>query len=155
MKTSNVYRVVMAGLMATVVAGAAAIGQTPPKEQVVETKAAKGRGGEDAKYSDKTLNSMDAKARPAPPQKGGEKARGATVTCDVHFDNRTKWRIKVWTDRDYEGVVGPYGDLYTWAVAGPTELFGRADFTDGSVLTWGPVVVKCPPGGSYTWRLGN
>lgn len=103
--------------------------------------------------SDKPVNPKGGTNRVAPPNKGGEKSRG--IICDVHVDNRTNLYIYVWVDGNPEGMMGPFGDLYTWAVAGPTRLYARADFDDGSRMTWGPQIVQCPTGGIYTWRLSR
>src|SRR5581483_10443310 len=62
-----------------------------------------------------------------------EKRAGA-FTCDVHVDNRTPWVIhRVYIDRVYQGRVGRMGDLTVYdVIAGGTELYAEADFTDGA-----------------------
>ena len=91
-------------------------------------------------------------AVPAHKQAAGAASKGAN-TCLVRFDNRTNLYIDTYTDGNSTGRMGPWGDIYTYAIAGPTRLYGRAEFTDGSVTTWGPTMVDCPAGGSYHWRL--
>ena len=89
---------------------------------------------------------------PAHKQAAGAASKGA-ATCLVRFDNRTDLYIATYTDGNSTGMLGPWGDVYAYAIAGPTRLYARADFTDGSVTTWGPTMVDCPAGGSYHWRL--
>lgn len=91
-------------------------------------------------------------AVPAHKQAAGAASKGA-ATCLVRFDNRTDLYIATYTDGNSTGTLGPWGDVYAYAVAGPTRLYARADFTDGSVTTWGPTMVDCPAGGTYHWRL--
>ena len=90
---------------------------------------------------------------PAPPSKGGPSKFGTSKLCRVMVDNHTQWKIQVYIDGDYEGLVGPYGELYTVATPGSTKFYGRADFTDGSVITWGPTIYQLAPGGTFTWKL--
>lgn len=92
-------------------------------------------------------------AVPAHKQAAGAASKQASATCLVRFDNRTALYIATHLDGNSAGTLGPWGDVYAYAIAGPTRLYGRAGFTDGSVTTWGPVIVDCPAGGSYHWRL--
>lgn len=89
---------------------------------------------------------------PAHKQAAGAASKGA-ATCLVRFDNRTNLYIATYTDGNSTGTVGPWGDVYAYAIAGATRLYARAEYTDGSVTTWGPTMVDCPAGGSYHWRL--
>lgn len=99
-------------------------------------------------------NSMSAAGEAAPSQKApaGTATRGAS-SCQVHFDNRTRLYIATYADGTYRGELAPWGDVYTYVIAGPTRLYARAGFDDGSVSTWGPRMVDCPAGGSYQWQL--
>jgi len=82
-----------------------------------------------------------------PESKGGKSdARGAGRLCRVAFDNYTQWRIKVFVDGTYRGLVGPYGDGTTFTLPGPTRVYARADFDDGSYLYWGPKDYTCLSG---------
>lgn len=92
-------------------------------------------------------------AVPAHKQAAGAASKQATATCLVRFDNRTDLYIATHVDGNSAGTLGPWGDVYAYAIAGPTRLYARAEFTDGSVTTWGPTMVDCPAGGSYHWRL--
>ena len=54
-------------------------------------------------------------------------------------------------DGEYRGNVGPWGDGYGYVGCGETRLYARADFTDGTYSSWGPVVADVD--GTYTWRV--
>lgn len=99
-------------------------------------------------------NVRDAAALAAPASKAapGTASRGSS-DCQVHFDNRSTLYISTYADGTYRGSLGPWGDVYSYVIAGPTRLYARATFSDGSVTTWGPRMVDCPPGGSYQWLL--
>jgi hypothetical protein len=159
-KQHRVFLVLTLALGLFVAGGVALVaqGQKPQPQdatkQVLDTKSEVARGGADTNVKlDKRVNNLAKDARQAPPDKGGEKPRGAQGICRVHFDNRTPWWIHVFVDGNYEGLLPPWGDVQTYAVAGPTLLYGRADFDDGSRKTWGAVTVSCPAGGTFSWRL--
>lgn len=99
-------------------------------------------------------NSQSAAGESAPSQKAepGVATRGGS-SCQVRFDNRSRLYIATYADGSYRGELSPWGDVYTYVIAGPTRLYARAGFDDGSVSTWGPRMVDCPAGGSYTWQL--
>jgi hypothetical protein len=157
----RVFHIMTLALCLLVAGGVALVaqGQKPQAQGsnvvVEETRSEVARGGTDSNIKvTERVNAVGKDARQAPPAKGGEKPRGAAQgICDVHFDNRSPWWIHVYVDGEYEGVMPPWGDVYTYAIAGPTRLYGRAEFDDGSRRTWGPVTVRCPTGGSYSWRL--
>ncbi len=90
----------------------------------------------------------------APSQKAeaGTMSRGSS-NCQVHFDNRSSLFVATYADGTYRGELAPWGDVYTYVIAGSTRLYARAGFTDGSVSTWGPRMVECPAGGDYQWML--
>lgn len=155
-------KVVLFGLLtATLIfASIPSIGQTKDKNQgkkgpsKAEAKAEKSRGGgEDPNITTKEApNSPDAAEKnPAPPSKGGEKARGRAFAIG-HVDNRTPLHVKVYLDGTYRGTVPPWGDLRDVVEAGETRFYCRADYTDGTYSYWGPRVIYCPPGqeGTYT-----
>lgn len=99
-------------------------------------------------------NSRTGAAVAAPSQKApaGTATRGNS-SCAVHFDNRSTLYISTYADGTFRGSLSPWGDVYTYVIAGPTRLYARAAFDDGSVSTWGPRMVDCPAGGSYQWML--
>lgn len=126
---------------------------TPKAGKVVDAAAVKGRGA--ATAPDENIKTMRGANTPganmaAPAAKGGPATRGGDA-CIVHVDNRTSLYIDIYLDRDYRGSVGPWGDSYRYVGCGETRLYARADFTDGTDSTWGPVIADVD--GTYTWRL--
>lgn len=98
-----------------------------------------------------STNSPDQKVVP-PASKGGPAAKGPWGTCNVHIDNRTPFIVEVYVSGEYAGAVGPWGDLYPNVTPGIVELYARALFSDGSVLTFGPQDYRCS-GNDFRWRL--
>jgi hypothetical protein len=100
------------------------------------------------------VNVRGESKEPAPSQKAedGTLSRGSS-NCQVHFDNRSSLFVATYADGSYRGELAPWGDVYTYVIAGSTRLYARAGFTDGSVSTWGPRTIDCPAGGSYQWML--
>ena len=100
------------------------------------------------------VNVAEAAGEAPPLEKApaGTAARGAS-SCMVRFDNRSRLYISTYADGTYRGMLGPWGDIYTYVIAGPTRLYARADFTNSPSSTWGPTMVSCPSGGSFSWRL--
>lgn len=142
-------------LLALMVVGSAvAFVATPAYAQQAgagsETKSAKGRGtGPDENIKmGRAANKADANV-PAPASKGGDKTRGSGSI--VHVDNHTNWYIDVYMDGSYCSTVSPWGDSYCYVGSGSTRFYGKADFTDGSSLTWGPLVQSVD--GTFTWKL--
>jgi len=140
--------VALAGWM-TPVASSQAKGAAP---KAMEDKAHKSRGaGQDPNIKHKS-EANDPKAMvAAPASKGGAKTRGAT--CVLVIDNWTSWKVQFYADGDYEELIAPWGESrYTFS--GSHTLYARADFTDGSVLTWGPRTAACEGNGFvYPWKL--
>lgn len=100
------------------------------------------------------VNVRGERGEPAPEAKApaGTRSRGSSQ-CRVHFDNRSSIFIATYAEGSYRGELAPWGDVYTYVIAGQTRLYARAGYTDGSVSTWGPRVVDCPAGGDYQWML--
>ncbi|MBI4861052.1 MAG: hypothetical protein HY815_12470 [Candidatus Riflebacteria bacterium] len=122
------------------------------KETTVQDKAQVGRGGGADENIKSDSDKNDPKVqRPAPPDKGGEKTRG--LWAKLHVDNRTPWFVKIYTQKEYDGTIRPYGDGYIRYSPGRVTLYARADFTDGSVKTWGPRYVLMEAGEVTTWSL--
>jgi hypothetical protein len=109
------------------------------------------RGTEDTNIKTKQAPNDPAKDTPAPANKGGEKTRAAA--CIVNFDNYTPWFIEMYVDGNFAGIVGPWDDVNAIAGNGPTVLYARANFRDGSFKYWGPRSMNCVPGGFTTWEL--
>jgi hypothetical protein len=130
-------------------------GQRAQSGTTVETKGVVSRGAAAQDPNIKTPRSTNKAAqKPAPPNKGGSQptTRGVAV-CTVVVDNWTGYWIDIYVDSDYSGTVNPWGDGYTYAIAGGTRLYGKATLDNGSTITWGPRNVDCPPNGTYTWKL--
>ena len=117
-------------------------------DKEVEAKASKEAPAPGAIKSEPGPNDPAAKVA-APAAKGGPEAKGPY--CFALLDNYTQWYIDYFVDGMYQGTVPPYGELMGTALAGPTLLFGRARFVDGSELTWGPSRIQCD--GNYRWKL--
>lgn len=90
---------------------------------------------------------------PAPPKKGGSNTRGGAYPCQISFNNTTPWFIDLYVNNDFVGTIAPYGDAVVPATAGGFRLFGRSEFQDRSVSTWGPQAVSLRPGDTYRWTL--
>lgn len=86
---------------------------------------------------------------PGPAEKTKEKTRQAL--CAVMFDNYTGLWIQTYVDGRYAGTMRPWGELHTYAVAGPTVLYARAVYNDGTFDYWGPRNVSCSS--RFRWRL--
>jgi len=125
------------------------------KPKVTELKATKGdtsRGGEDPNIKQgKETNDPNASID-APAKKGGATTRGGGY-CEVQFDNRTKWYIKVFVDGNYRGTLSPYGDAVVYALPGSTSVYARAEFDDGTYSYWGPSSYSCGPGQYIPFRM--
>lgn len=141
-------------------AGSSTVGGTPTtagEVRISQPNASRGTtsGADENIRVEMSANSRTATGTPVVPpgkQAAGTATRGTEV-CTIHFDNRSRLYIGTFADGIQRATLDPYGDVYTYVVAGPTRLYARAGFDDGSTATWGPVMVDCPPGGSYTWRL--
>jgi hypothetical protein len=96
-------------------------------------------------------NSPDTKIAP-PQKKGGPTAKGPWGTCILHIDNHTGLIVQFYFNGVLDGVIGPWGDFYPSITQGNAELYARAVFDDGSVLTFGPRDYHCS-GADFTWTL--
>src|SRR5882762_686300 len=127
----------------------------PQKGKVIELKATKsttrGEGADPNIKSDKQTNDPNSPMA-APEKKGGAKTRGGFL-CEVRFDNRTKWFIKLYVDGNFRGTISPFGDAVAYALPGETRVYGRADFDDGTYLYWGPQNYACGPNHYIDFRM--
>ncbi len=105
-------------------------------------------GGENPNIKSHSAKNDTANAPAAPKAKGGEATRGA---CNLLVDNSTPWKIHIYVDGEWVGMMSEWGDASGWYNSGRHNLYGVALFTDGSELTWGPRQVSCS--GTYTWKL--
>jgi hypothetical protein len=123
------------------------------KVKTADVKSQKSRGeGKDENIKSKSASNDPKVKMPAPPSKGGEKARGsyyATVTVD----NFTPYKVQIYANGSYIGMVSAYGTSVTYSTPGQATLYGRADFDDGSVLTWGPSTYSFSAGEDFTWNV--
>jgi hypothetical protein len=122
-------------------------------------RAATARGASDPAQDEniRTLSGVNIRGETGelPPDSkfGSGNSSRSRSSCKVHYDNRTSLYIAVYAEGIFRGDVSPWGDLHTFVVAGPTRLYARAGFTDGSVSTWGPRLVECPAGKDFKWML--
>jgi hypothetical protein len=104
--------------------------------------------------TDTATNSKGGQTPPAPPEKGGEKGKGmGPGYVEVVFNNYSPWYVKCFVDGNYRGTVAPWGALDFPTGNGPTMLYARADFDDGSSYRWGPRQFFYYTGNRYQWRL--
>src|SRR5687767_10655586 len=99
-----------------------------------EDRGKKARGdAADPNIKTKSDKNDPKKRLDAPAAKGGPKTRQGPI-CGVHFDNRTPWKIQIYIDGEYRGLLFPWGDAESAAQPGGTRVYGRAEFDDGDVL---------------------
>jgi hypothetical protein len=146
--------VFMALASAIVLPDALAKGQgQKTKSKVVELKATKPTTrGEDPNIKSDTETNDPKSNLAAPEQKGGAKTRGGGY-CEVRFDNRTRWFVKLFVDGVYRGTLSPFGDSIAYTGAGATRVYARAEFDDGSYLYWGPSDYSCYSGEYIYFRM--
>ena len=70
---------------------------------------------------------------------------------DIVVKNFTGYYIDIYVDGSYRTTVSPGHQITTWAIPGTTKLYGKAEFSDGSYLSWGAIYPKT--GYEYTWSL--
>lgn len=130
--------------------------QKKSKAKVTELKASKGeasRGGEaDPNIKDSKETNDPGAQMDAPPSKGGATTRGGGY-CEVQFDNRSRWYIKLFVDGSYRGTLSPFGDAVVFVQSGSTSVYARADFEDGTFYRWGPSTYSCGPGQYIPFRM--
>lgn len=118
------------------------------KQKVIELKATKsstrGEGADPNIKNEKETNDPNSDMN-APEKKGGAKTRGGGY-CEVRFDNRSRWFVKLYVDGTYRGTLSPYGDSVVYTGAGETSVYGRAQFDDGTFFYWGPKNYDCYSG---------
>ena len=127
----------------------------PQKTKVIELKGTKsttrGEGADPNIKSDKETNDP-ASPMAAPEKKGGAKTRGGFL-CEVRFDNRTALFIKLYVDGSFRGTISPWGDAVAYTFPGETRVYGRANFDDGSYMSWGPQNYECGPNQYIDFRM--
>jgi hypothetical protein len=125
-------------------------GQSKP-DQATSKESSRGKVGEDKNVKEAEGVNVQGKPStlPGPAEKTGETTR--QVLCSVMFDNYTNLWVQTYVDGRFAGTMRPWGELYTFAVSGPTILYARAEYTNKTYDSWGPVNVSCSR--SYRWRL--
>lgn len=79
-----------------------------------------------------------------------QKERGG---CGIQYRNHTPWTIKVYANGYYRGTVYGYSTLSVYTSCKTRlVLYGRADFTNGTYLKWGPYVYYTRHAW-FTWNL--
>jgi hypothetical protein len=117
------------------------------KGDVVATKAVRSPAGQKAADPNvKTTRGNNNTQR-------GSTRGSSTRWCGIYWDNYTDLYVDVFVDGEYEGTVAPMGELQTYAIAGATRVYARADYDDGSYDYWGPNTFTCNAGRNYTRRL--
>jgi hypothetical protein len=120
------------------------------QEKDVTTKATQSRGGgPDENIKSKAVENNPNALPPAPPEKGGDKSRGPV--CYLTVDNYTPWRIQIYIDGEFVGMVSAWGKADGSYPSSTYRLYGVADFTSGDRYTFGPRDQYC--NGPFTWTL--
>lgn len=112
------------------------------------------RGGKDPniKIDENPVNNVIRKNR-KPIAKGGAKTRGGG-DCKVIFGNYTEFQIKLYVNGNYRGTVTSFNDAYLYVAPNPaTTVYARADFADGTFLSWGPEKYDCGANAFVYYRL--
>lgn len=120
-------------------------------EQTLTSDPEKSRGaGQEEAIKNRSAVNDPQSAPQAPPEKGGDKSRGGV--CYLNVDNRTPWKIQVFVDNQYVGLISPWGNASGSYSAGSHQVLGYAEFSDPQENTyWGPTSISCQ--GKYTWTL--
>lgn len=138
--------------MGTPVAADVAGEPTAKTEKTITTERQSSAAGAKDENIDQRSMLNDSKDLPeAPPSKGGTKSR--SIYCGVVVDNYTPYKIQIYINRRYKGLVAPYGKMELFGPAGPTRLYARADFVDGHYDHWGPREMDLDHDSVYTWSL--
>jgi len=133
--------------------GLAALVSIPLAAQTVSTKGVKGAAvAKDPNVNTTNMMNSDHPNIAAPEKKGGPKSRGLGGTCDIHVDNHTPYYVQFYFNGNPAGVLGPWGDLYPNITQGNAQLYARAVFSNGQVMTFGPRALTCT-GSDFTWTL--
>ena len=109
----------------------------------------RGAGSEDENITDYSSENDPDDETAAPPEKGGDVARSRG--CKITVDNWTKWKIQIFVNGVYRGLVPTYGAIKGAFNGSRHAIYAVADFKGGKQLTWGPRTFNC--NGSYTWKL--
>ena len=89
---------------------------------------------------------------PAPASKAAAKMNQAPM-CEVIFDNFVNLLVAVAIDEKLVGLVPPYGQLDASTRPGSRTLEGLAEYSDGTMGTFGPQTVNCPAASGVRFEL--
>jgi hypothetical protein len=110
-------------------------------------------GAQDKNINPNSGTNMPGEKSVAPASKGGPASKGP-FDCHLHVDNSTAWYVQFYFNGDAAGTIGPWGDYYPNITVGSAQLYARAVFDNGTVLTFGPVNYQCTGNDNvYTWTL--
>jgi hypothetical protein len=138
---------------AVLICATIALTALPLSAESVSSAAVKGMASApDAHIRSNSLTNSIGMHIAAPANKGGPKNRGANGTCDVHVNNKTGYYISFYFNGRPAGSMGPWGDLYPNITEGNAELYARAVFDNGTVMTFGPQDYHCT-GNDFIWTL--
>jgi hypothetical protein len=115
--------------------------------QSSKAQKARGPGAGDENIKSRSPKNDPAAQAVAPPEKGGKATRQSI--CRLHVDNRSQWKVQIYVDGDYAGLMSPYGDSVGYYSCETHSVFGLAEFRDGPDITWGPTSLGLPG----TWTL--
>jgi hypothetical protein len=122
-------------------AGASMYSQTAPRGQGDAVKGEKSRGADPEAPAKGRVNGDKAGSAAIRPAEKGGTTRGGW--CKTDFINYTGWYLDCYVNGLYEGYVAPYGDGTLYANPGDTKVYVKAEFTDGTYRSWGPVTKNC------------
>lgn len=76
----------------------------------------------------------------------------AVGTSEVEIHNHTPYTVSIFVDGKSQGTLPPHTHKSVWVISGKTFLSARADFYNGTSLTWNETYLLYP-GYSYPWIL--
>jgi hypothetical protein len=115
-------------------------------KNAVKTQAQSSRGG----GADTNIKTDRA---PNDPSNQATKPAGKGRGCSVEVSNETGWYVDIYVNGVYTGTVGPWGSGWAYPPVAGSNLYGRANFTDGSWKYWGPREFGCGQGSVNTWTI--
>ncbi|HLZ44180.1 MAG TPA: hypothetical protein VKQ05_00705 [Gemmatimonadales bacterium] len=148
-RTSLITAVLAASAVFALVSTASAQAAAQAKGSTTPAARSRGTATDENIKKPRAANDPAAAAIPAPANKGGNQTRGAASV--VHLDNWTNYYIDLYVNGEFCATSGPWGDAYCLVPSGSAVLYGKANFTDGSSLTWGPRAAYVD--GNYDWKL--
>jgi len=116
-------------------------------KNVVKTQAQTSRGG------GADTNIKTEKPTANDPKSEATKPAGRGRGCNVEVNNDTGWYVDIYVNGVYTGTVGPWGSGWAYPPVAGSNLYGRANFTDGSWKYWGPREFGCGQGSVNTWDI--